>query len=194
MIPEQAIVEWRREAPWDANALVEQDLIISRALVEMYSQAEIADRLAFPRGHRALQAASAAGRSANPRTSTSSRSERGAHRRHAFDLVRGVLDPWLGPATQAERGPRQPPVSLRLRRHAAGPNAPENRDQHAREHFTKLGLVRVPFQVDSQWFRGEADDHVRHRRSCWHESCARSTSAGKGEISSTSGSRSTRVA
>ena len=33
MIPEQAIVEWRREAPWAANALVEQDLIISRALV-----------------------------------------------------------------------------------------------------------------------------------------------------------------
>ena len=27
MIPEQAIVEWRREAPWDANSLVEQDLL-----------------------------------------------------------------------------------------------------------------------------------------------------------------------
>jgi len=53
MIPEQAIVEWRREAPWDANSLVEQDLIISRALVEMYSVPEIAQRLAF-RGGTAL--------------------------------------------------------------------------------------------------------------------------------------------
>ncbi len=53
MIPEQAIVEWRREAPWSANALVEQDLVISRALVEMYSFPEIAERLAF-RGGTAL--------------------------------------------------------------------------------------------------------------------------------------------
>lgn len=53
MIPEQAIVEWRREAPWSANALVEQDLVISRALVEMYSLPEIAERLAF-RGGTAL--------------------------------------------------------------------------------------------------------------------------------------------
>ena len=36
MIPEQAIVEWRRDAPWEANSLVEQDLAISRALVEMW--------------------------------------------------------------------------------------------------------------------------------------------------------------
>lgn len=53
MIPEQAIVEWRREAPWDANALVEQDLVISRALVEIYSVPELARRLAF-RGGTAL--------------------------------------------------------------------------------------------------------------------------------------------
>lgn len=45
MIPEQAIVEWRREAPWDATSLVEQDLIIARALVEMYSLPEVADKL-----------------------------------------------------------------------------------------------------------------------------------------------------
>jgi hypothetical protein len=40
-------------APRDANSLVEQDLIISRALVEMYSVPEIAQRLAF-RGGTAL--------------------------------------------------------------------------------------------------------------------------------------------
>jgi hypothetical protein len=34
MIREQAIVEWRREAPWTANWMVEQDLVISRALVK----------------------------------------------------------------------------------------------------------------------------------------------------------------
>ena len=53
MIWEQAIVEWRRNAPWDANSLVEQDLIISRALVEMYCVPEVRERLAF-RGGTAL--------------------------------------------------------------------------------------------------------------------------------------------
>jgi hypothetical protein len=28
---------------------------------------------------------------------------------------------------------------------------------NSREHFTELGLTRVPFEVDSQWFRGRAD-------------------------------------
>lgn len=48
MIPEQAIVEWRREAPWTANWMVEQDLVISRALVEMYAVPELQERLREP--------------------------------------------------------------------------------------------------------------------------------------------------
>ena len=53
MIREQAIIEWRREAPWTADWMVEQDLVISRALVEIYSVPDLADRLAF-RGGTAL--------------------------------------------------------------------------------------------------------------------------------------------
>jgi len=55
MIREQAIIEWRREAPWSADWMVEQALVISRALVEMYSVPELADCLAF-RGGTCLQA------------------------------------------------------------------------------------------------------------------------------------------
>lgn len=53
MIREQAIVEWRRSAPWTVDWMVEQDLVISRALVEIYSVPELAKRLAF-RGGTAL--------------------------------------------------------------------------------------------------------------------------------------------
>lgn len=53
MIPEQAIIEWRREAPWPTNSQVEQDLVISRALVDLYSCPELAEKLAF-RGGTAL--------------------------------------------------------------------------------------------------------------------------------------------
>jgi len=50
MIREQAIVEWRRKAPWTANWMIEQDLVISRTLVEMHSLPELTDRLAFRGG------------------------------------------------------------------------------------------------------------------------------------------------
>ncbi|MEY2925821.1 MAG: hypothetical protein RL367_298, partial [Pseudomonadota bacterium] len=33
MIPRDYITEWRREAPWVEDPQVEQDLVISRALV-----------------------------------------------------------------------------------------------------------------------------------------------------------------
>ena len=37
MIPSDYIDEWAEKAPWAEAFMVEQDLIISRALVEMYS-------------------------------------------------------------------------------------------------------------------------------------------------------------
>ncbi len=53
MIPQQYIIEWSAIAPWKANEQVEQDLIICRSLVELFSDKYIADRLAF-RGGTAL--------------------------------------------------------------------------------------------------------------------------------------------
>ena len=53
MIPENFIEEWRDKAPWQTLAMVEQDLIISRALVEIFNQPKIKSSLAF-RGGTAL--------------------------------------------------------------------------------------------------------------------------------------------
>jgi len=36
MIPRDYITEWRVEAPWVQDSQVEQDLVISRALVEIF--------------------------------------------------------------------------------------------------------------------------------------------------------------
>jgi predicted nucleotidyltransferase component of viral defense system len=155
MIPEQAIVEWRREAPWDANSLVEQDLVISRALVEMYSVPEIAQRLAF-RGGTALYKLHL-----RPAARYSEDIDLVQIRPGAIgdtlDLVRGVLDPWLGTPQRKLKDGRvslvyrfesedNPPIKMRLKI-----------EINSREHFTELGIVRVPFEVDNQWFRGRAD-------------------------------------
>ena len=53
MIPHDYISDWRREAPWVEDVQIEQDLVISRALVEIFSQPLLHDALAF-RGGTAL--------------------------------------------------------------------------------------------------------------------------------------------
>lgn len=53
MIPKAYITEWSKNAPWLNNYQVEQDLIIERALVEIFSNSELSAHLAF-RGGTAL--------------------------------------------------------------------------------------------------------------------------------------------
>ena len=53
MIPKAYITEWSKNAPWVNNYQVEQDLIIERALVELFSNTELSSQLAF-RGGTAL--------------------------------------------------------------------------------------------------------------------------------------------
>lgn len=50
MIPQDFITEWRRRAPWNEDFQVEQDLVISRALVDIFSDPVLADGLAFRGG------------------------------------------------------------------------------------------------------------------------------------------------
>jgi len=53
MIPQRYIEEWKISAPWPNDAQVEQDLIIARALVEIFSDDMLRESLAF-RGGTAL--------------------------------------------------------------------------------------------------------------------------------------------
>lgn len=53
MIPKAFITEWSKNAPWTTNYQIEQDLIIERALIEIFSHSELANQLVF-RGGTAL--------------------------------------------------------------------------------------------------------------------------------------------
>jgi predicted nucleotidyltransferase component of viral defense system len=53
VIPRDYITEWRAQAPWVQDIQVEQDLVICRALVEIFSHPVLSDALAF-RGGTAL--------------------------------------------------------------------------------------------------------------------------------------------
>jgi predicted nucleotidyltransferase component of viral defense system len=53
MIPTMNITAWSKHAPWAEQRQVEQDLIISRAIVELFNDRFLADELRF-RGGTAL--------------------------------------------------------------------------------------------------------------------------------------------
>lgn len=53
MIPRAHVTAWRSRAPWPTDSQVEQDLVLSRALVELYRNPSVAQTVAF-RGGTAL--------------------------------------------------------------------------------------------------------------------------------------------
>jgi hypothetical protein len=56
MIPKAHVLDWAAKTPWPEEQQVEQDLLICRALVAIFSDDFLRSRLAFPRRHRAQQA------------------------------------------------------------------------------------------------------------------------------------------
>jgi len=53
LIPRRYIQQWRNKVSWITDAQIEQDLIISRAIIEIYRHPALSDTLAF-RGGTAL--------------------------------------------------------------------------------------------------------------------------------------------
>ncbi|MBA7565451.1 hypothetical protein ES708_07135 [subsurface metagenome] len=47
MIPSAYITAWRKYAPWKTNEQVEQDLVICRALISIFSEPVLKDNLAL---------------------------------------------------------------------------------------------------------------------------------------------------
>lgn len=94
MIPRANITAWRRSAPWPDNSQVEQDLLLSRALVAMFEQPIVADQAVF-RGGTALHKLffDPAGRYSEDIDLV--QREAGPIG-ELVDGIREALDPWLG--------------------------------------------------------------------------------------------------
>ena len=154
MIPQRAIIEWSEFVPWIRETMVEQDLIICRALVAIYRDEFLASRLAF-RGGTALHKLYL---SPQPRYSedidlVQIKSENvGA----ILDKLREILS-FLGkPVVKQKKNNNTmvfrvdstflPIMSIRLKI-----------EINCKEHFNVLGLVKIPFEVKNQWFNGNCE-------------------------------------
>ncbi len=154
MIPLDFITAWRAVAPWPDDAMVEQDLVISRALVAIYGSPELARRLAF-RGGTALHKLHLSPASRYSEDIDLVQVEPGPIG-DVLDGLRGALDPWLGEPRRKFKDGR---VNLVYRFDSEGPPPVPLRlkvEINSREHFTELGLASMPLAVRSRWFSGEA--------------------------------------
>ena len=160
MIPKYLITEWREKHAWPLQNQVEQDLVISRVLVELFSDPYIATSLAF-RGGTALYKLflTPAPRYSEDIDLVQVNAEPIGK---ALDRIREILDPLLGkPKRKLGRGlttmtyrflsEESPPVHLRLKL-----------EINTREHVSVLGYVRKNFSVASTWFSGETEILTYH--------------------------------
>jgi predicted nucleotidyltransferase component of viral defense system len=154
VIPADYITEWRQQVAWVPSAQVEQDLVLSRVLVEIFSDPDLAGALAF-RGGTALYKLHL---TPGPRYSedvdlVQTRAEPIGP---TIDRLRSRLDPWLGEPKRARNEGRVTliyrfasedvdPIPMRLKV-----------EINSREHFAVLGLESRLFEVHSRWFTGTA--------------------------------------
>ena len=154
MIPAQNIVAWGNVVPWADSRQVEQDLIISRALVEIFSDQMLRGALRI-RGGTALNKLHfpAPLRYSEDihlvRTSTGPIGP-------ILDRLRVVLEPWLGRA-QYDRSPVAPKLRFRVEAED-GSGAPIRLkiEINTGEIEAFDGPAVMSLEVANPWFSGEA--------------------------------------
>ncbi len=155
MIPRDHITAWRAQAPWIPDFQVEQDLVISRVLVQIFSHPLLRESLAF-RGGTALYKLyiRPPARYSEDIDLVQINAEPAGP---MMDALHETLDFWLGPPRWKQTDARvtfvyrfesegTPPLGMRLKI-----------EINSREHFTAFGFVQKPFKVSSRWFEGACE-------------------------------------
>lgn len=149
MINRASIAQWRVKAPWNSNEQVEQDLIICRALVSIFSDEFLSSQLAF-RGGTALHKLYLTPQSRYSEDIDLVQINSGPIKPILMRLGE-VLDFLPGKVVKQKRynntmlfrmeSEIPPVVPIRLKI-----------EINCFEHFNELGLVKVPFSVENSWF------------------------------------------
>ena len=154
MIPAQNVVAWGNVVPWADQRQVEQDLIIGRALVEMFSDDMLhaavrvrggtaLNKLHFPEPMRYSEDIDLVRTSGGPIGPI-------------LDRLRVVLEPWLGSA-RFDQGPVAPKFRFRVNAEdGSGVPIRLKVEINTRETQAFDGRVTLPLKIGNPWFSGEA--------------------------------------
>jgi predicted nucleotidyltransferase component of viral defense system len=154
LIPQAYIQAWRAHAPWPNPAQVEQDLIICRALCDLFQAPALAGKIAFRGGtaiHKLLFKQPL--RYSEDIDLVQTRAEPiGA----TVDAIRDALA-WLGKCSREQAG-----HSMHLVFRFAPESAPQATlklkvEINTREHEALLGYRGYPFAVASDWYSAQAE-------------------------------------
>lgn len=154
MIPQSYLQAWAAKAPWPDLRQVEQDLIICRALCDLFNAPVLQDKIAF-RGGTAInkllfrqplrysEDIDLVQTQAEPIGAT-------------VDAIRGALS-WLGKCNREQAGHSM---------HLVFKFSPEVDVQstlkvkveiNTREHENLFGIRRYPFEVENGWYQGKTE-------------------------------------
>jgi predicted nucleotidyltransferase component of viral defense system len=151
MIPQSDIIEWSNTVAWRTNEQIEQDLVICRALVQIFNDDYLAGHLAF-RGGTALHKLYL---QPQPRYSEDIDlvQMKAEPIGEVLDRLRTVLD-FIGKA-KVEVGDTMATMKFRFESEIA-PIVPLRLkiEINCREHFAELGWEKKDFSVQSNWFEG----------------------------------------
>jgi len=153
MIPISDIRAWNNVVPWINNEQIEQDLIISRSLVEIFSNNYLSEKLVF-RGGTALHKLYLKPQFRYSEDIDLVQKESGPIK-EIFTRLRSALS-FLGKPVIKQKANNNTlnfrfssenatPVSLRLKIKI-----------NCREHFTAFGYKALDFNVDTNWFKGSS--------------------------------------
>ena len=154
MIPAAYLQEWSIKAPWPDSRQVEQDLIICRALCDLFNSPALAGKIAFRGGtaiNKLLLRQSL--RYSEDIDLVQTQSEAIGP---TVDAVRDALS-WLGKCNRSQAG-----HSMHLVFKFAPESDPETTlklkvEIISREHESLYGIRKYPFEVDSSWYRAKTE-------------------------------------
>jgi predicted nucleotidyltransferase component of viral defense system len=156
MIPAMNIVAWGQSVPWAEQRQVEQDLIISRALVALFSDPFLRKELRF-RGGTALNKLHFPRPLRYSEDIDLTRTSIGPIG-PVLDAVRGVLEPWLGHAN-FDQSPVAPKLRFRVPAEDQASPAPIRLkvEINTRETSAYDPPRAIAFKVNNPWFSGTAE-------------------------------------
>ena len=152
MIPKRYIEEWKEFAPWHTDAQIEQDLIIERALIAIFSNKFLSDNLAF-RGGTALHKIYLKPQARYSEDIDLVQIKEGSIGK-ILDKIKEVVDFFeIKPKVKIKANNNnvifrfnseiQPIIPMRLKI-----------EINCREHFSVLGYKNLNTNIDNGWFKG----------------------------------------
>ena len=161
MIPRAYITEWIQYAPWKSNEQVEQDLVICRALVEIFSDEFLSKELAF-RGGTALHKLYL-----HPQPRYSEDIDLVQINEGAIgpilDRIRALLDPLFESSAKYKKTLISNKLTYRFQSEFPPVQTMKLKIEiNCREHFTELGFIKIPFEVNSKWYKGSCKVNTYH--------------------------------